>query len=111
MLTRDLLSAAPPPEPERRPTTPAPDLAELADTLAALAFDLEAGRVVAGNLSALTDLTLVADDLLGLAAALAPDPWPYLVARAAVGSLPTGADASRPEPIHWPLTRPDAAAA
>lgn len=122
MLTRDSLPAlrsarpapstppAPEPEPtaraptpERQPTTPAPDVADLADTLAALAFDLEAGRLTPGNLAALTDLTLAADDLLGLAAALAPDPWPYLAARAAVGSLPTGADASRPNP--WPGPR------
>ena len=102
MMTHDLLPTA-------RPTTPAPGAAELADTLAALAFDLEAGRLVADNLAALTDLTLAADDLLALAAALAPDPWPYLVARAAVGSLPTGADASRPEPIPWPISQAAAA--
>ncbi|MBK7781498.1 MAG: hypothetical protein IPJ58_12160 [Ardenticatenia bacterium] len=111
MLTRDLLSAALPPEPERRPTTPAPDVAELADTLAALAFDLEAAPLVAGNLATLTALTLAADDLLALAAALAPDPWPYMAARAAVGALPTGADACRPEPIPWPSSGQDAAAA
>lgn len=86
------------PTPERQPTTPAPDVADLADTLSALAFDLEAGRLAPGNVASLTALTLAADDLLGLAAALAPDPWPYLAARAAVGSLPTGADASRPNP-------------
>jgi len=111
MLTRDLLTMATPPEPERRPTTPAPDLSELADTLGALAFDLEAAPLVAGNVATLTALTLAADDLLSLAAALAPDPWPYLVALAAVGSLPTGADACRPEPIPWPLTGQDAATA
>ena len=86
------------PTPERQPTTPAPDVADLADTLSALAFDLEAGRLAPGNVASLTALTLAADDLLALAAALAPDPWPYMVARAAVGSLPTGADASRPNP-------------
>lgn len=95
----------------RRPTMPAPDLAELADTLAALAFDLEAGRLAPGGLAGLTALTLAADDLLALAAAMAPDPWPYMAARAAVGALPTGADASRPAPIAWPLTGQGAAAA
>lgn len=75
----------------------APDRAELADALAALSFDLEEGRLTAGDVGALTDLTLAADDLLGLAAALAPDPWPYRVAQAAVGALPTGADILRPE--------------
>lgn len=103
MLTRDTLPTA-------RPTTPAPDVAELADTLAALAFALEAGRLTPGNLATLTALTLAADDLLALAAAMTPDPWPYMVARAAVGSLPTGADASRPEPIPWPVKGQAAAA-
>lgn len=76
-----------------------PKVAGLADTLASLAFDLEEGRILPGDLEALTDLTLAADDLLGLAAALAPDPWPYMVARAAVGSLPSGADINAPEPL------------
>ncbi len=110
-------AAPPPPTPtaappaERWPTMPAPDVAELADTLAALAFDLEAGRLAAGDVATLTALTLASDDLLALAAAMAPDPWPYMAARAAVGALPTGADASRPAPIPWPLTGPGAAAA
>ena len=64
-----------------------------------------------GLLAGLTALTLAADDLLALAAAMAPDPWPYMAARAAVGALPTGADVSRPAPIPWPLTGQGAAAA
>jgi len=80
------------------------DAAELADLLSALAFDLEAGRLTAGDADALTSLTLAADDLLSLAAELAPDPGPYLVARAAVGALPTGADAIRPMLTTWPAS-------
>ncbi len=102
MLIRDSLAVAwrhalPPPEPPPEPLTP-PDASELADALSALAFDLEAGALAAGDVAALTRLTLAADDLLTLAAALAPDPWPYLAARDAVGALPTGADASGPNP-------------
>lgn len=99
MLTRDSLT---------RP--PAPDAADLADTLAALAFDLEAGRLAAGDVAALTTLTLAADDLLSLAASLAPDPWPYIAARAAVGALPTGADAIT-APLPWLEAGQEAAAA
>lgn len=82
------------------------DAAELADLLSALAFDLEAGRLTAGDgdADALTSLTLAADDLLSLAAELAADPGPYLVARAAVGALPTGADTIRPMLTSWPAS-------
>lgn len=83
-------------------------LAGLADALASLAFDLEEGRLIPGDLATLTDLTLAADDLLGIAAALAPDPWPYIVARAAVGSLPSGADVTAPEPVAYGAEHVDA---
>lgn len=92
MLTRDTWYTA-------RPLEPAPEPADLSAVLAALADDLGAGRLTNGNAAALASLTLAADDLLALAAALAPDPWPYLAARAAVGALPTGADACWPEPV------------
>ena len=89
MLTRDTWYTA-------RPLEPAPEPADLSAVLAALADDLGAGRITCADLAT---LTLAADDLLALAAALAPDPWPYMTARAAVGALPPGADACRPGPV------------
>lgn len=89
MLTRDTWYTA-------WPSEPAPEPADLAAVLADLAANLGAGRMTCADVAT---LTLAADDLLALAATLAPDPWPYLAARAAVGALPTGADACWPEPV------------